>query len=247
MKATEVVCTVRSSEFITPTVFELSFETNLPVEYRAGQFISIVIPGAGPGGRDLRRAYSIASHPESRPLQLCIRKVEGGPGTAYLSSLKAGDTFKATVPFGHFIYHHKPRLNACFIATGTGVSPFRSILKSKDYLDAKPPKAWCLFGAQNETEIIYHQEMSKLPHVEWVIALSRPTAGWKGFKGRVTDYLRAHDANFPWLNTGFYLCGNGAMIDEVKKILLEKGVAKENVHQEIYYKPKDDMKEKPSA
>lgn len=58
-----------------------------------------------------------------------------------------------------------------------------------------------------------------------------------GFKGRVTAYLRTLGSDYPWTKTQYFLCGNGAMIDEVKRLLAERGVAKESIHQEVYYKP----------
>src|SRR3954468_16097009 len=123
MKAREFLCTVKGYRMLTPTVFELTFDTNEPVEFQAGQFISIVIPGAGPKGRDLRRAYSIASAPEVRPVELCVKLVEDGPGTNYLYKLKEGDSFRGFAPYGDFTYEPKPGRHAMFIATGTGLAP----------------------------------------------------------------------------------------------------------------------------
>jgi len=52
----------------------------------------------------------------------------------------------------------------------------------------------------------------------------------------VTDYLRSLGSDYPWTETDYYLCGAGAMIDEVKAILTEKGVPKDAIHVEVYYK-----------
>jgi ferredoxin-NADP reductase len=62
------------------------------------------------------------------------------------------------------------------------------------------------------------------------------TSTYPGFRGRVTDWFRAQGDEFPWLETEYYLCGGGSMIDEVKQILAAKGVFKESIHQEVYYK-----------
>src|SRR4051794_37022369 len=114
MKAIEVRCTVKTVRMLTPTVFETTFETDPPFNFVAGQFVSVVIPGAGPKGRDLRRAYSIASSPELRPIELCVKIVEDGPGTQYLYRLKPGDTFRAMAPYGDFVYKPKQNRKACF-------------------------------------------------------------------------------------------------------------------------------------
>ncbi len=242
MAAKEFQCEVKSFKMITPSVFELGFETSEPVEFEAGQFFSIVIPGAGPKGRDLRRAYSIASPPEKRPIELCVKLVEEGPGTNFLIKLRPGDRFRAFASYGDFTYEPKPGRAACFIATGTGIAPFRSMVFSKEFQEALPLQSFCLLGVREEEEVIYTEEFQTVKGLTWVPTVSRPnpSGSWTGFKGRVTDWLRTQGDSFPWKETEYYLCGNGAMIDETKALLAEKGVEKTSIHQEVYYKtPKD--------
>ena len=241
MAATEFRCLVKSFKELTPTVFEVTFEPERVKEeapefaFLAGQFVSIVIPGAGPQGRDLRRAYSIASAPETRPVELCVKLVEGGPGTNYLYSLREGDVFKGFAPYGTFVFEAQPGRHACFIATGTGIAPFRSMLLSEAYKKSPAVSSWLLMGVRTEDELVYEQELAPILGVTWVSAVSQPQGNFEGLKGRVTDWLRQQGAEFPWDKTEFYLCGNGAMITEVKAILAEKNVAKESIHQEKYY------------
>lgn len=235
MAASEYNCLVKYNRMISPTVFELGFETDKPFDFDGGQFISVIIPGAGPNGRDLRRAYSIASAPEKRPIELCIKLVEGGPGTNYLYKLKEGDRFRGYAPYGDFVYEAKCGRHALFIATGTGVAPFRSMLLSEKFRANLPASAICLMGVRTEDEVVYDAEMGRVANVKWIPAVSRPNGTWQGFTGRVTEYLRTLGADFPWTETEYYICGNGAMITEVKAILTEKGVAKECIHQEKYY------------
>jgi NAD(P)H-flavin reductase len=234
MPAIEVRCTVRSFKMLTPTVYELGFDTEPGFEFKSGQFVSVVVPGAGPKGRDLRRAYSIASAPEMRPVELCIKVVEDGPGSNYLYKLRPNDTFKGFVPYGDFTYEPKEGCHAFFISTGTGIAPFRAMVMSDAFKKAPPVSAKCIIGVRTEDELLYEKDFQDLP-VEWIPAVSQPAGNWSGFKGRVTDYLRALGNDFPWKKTEYYLCGNGSMITEVKAILAEKGVDKESIHQEKYY------------
>ena len=229
-------CKVASFKWLTPTVFETTFETDQPLEFKAGQFISIIIPGAGPGGKDLRRAYSIASAPQVHPLELCIKIVEDGPGTQFLVKLRPGDTFRALAPYGDFVYKPKPGKNVCFVSTGTGIAPFRSMVMSDHFSAHLPSKTTCLLGVRKEEELLYVDIFQNSPGVHFVPAVSQPGPDWKGYKGRVTDYLRGLGNDFAWAETDFYLCGNGAMITEIKALLNEKGVQKDSIHQEIYYR-----------
>ena len=239
MAITKYQCTVQNYKNLTPTVFEISFKLDQPFQFKAGQFISIVVPGAGPQGRDLRRAYSIASSPEQNPVELCVKLVEDGPGTNYLNRLRAGDVFLGHAPYGDFLYEHKAGKRVCFISTGTGIAPFRSMMLSKDFRDNPPVETTCLLGVREENEILYDQELSSLlingKNIQWVKAVSRPATSGNFFKGRVTDWLRSQ-TDFAWLETDYYLCGGSAMINEVKEILASKGVQKDSIHQEVYYK-----------
>jgi ferredoxin-NADP reductase len=225
-------------------VIECSFQSEPAFVFQPGQFISIVVPGAGPGGRDLRRAYSIASSPElsleGRPtFELCVKLVEGGPGTSYLNSLKIGDSMTGMAPFGDFVFKPKPGRHAMFISTGTGLAPFRAMALSRIFAENKPLSTRLLFGARDEGDLLYTEELLKaLGSGNLVQALSKAQANWCGFKGRVTDWIRSNEEKVDWTNTEFYLCGNGAMIDEAKLILTAKGVEKTSIHQEVYYKPK---------
>jgi len=237
MPVTAYNCLVKSINFITPTVFELRFITDQPLEFKAGQFISIVIPGAGPKGRDLRRAYSIASPPERSPIELCITYVEGGPGSTYLRNLKEGDIFKGFAPYGTFVYQPHPEKNLMFISTGTGLAPFRAMLLSHDFQKNPPRQVISVFGVRHESELLYQEDFSGKERVQWIPCISRPSAEWRGFRGRVTDYLKTLPVDFPWTQTDYYLCGNGAMIDEVKTLLINRDVEKAAIFQEAYFKP----------
>lgn len=235
MAATELQCKVTGYKDLTPTVFEILFEPSAPVTFKAGQFISIVIPGAGPNGRDLRRAYSIASSPEKLPVELCVKLVEGGPGTNYLVKLRPGDSFRGFAPYGDFVYEPCANRGAMFISTGTGIAPFRSMVLSEHYRKSPPKGAYMLLGVREVAELLYMDEMGDVPGLTWVPCVSRPEKPWSGFTGRVTDYMRTLK-DFAWKDFDYYLCGGGAMINEVKAILTEQGVDKEQIHQEVYYK-----------
>ena len=145
MAATEVQCTVTSFRMLTPTVFELAFEPSLPIEFKAGQFISIVIPGAGPKGRDLRRAYSIASAPCETArhgwLEFLV-KVDGSSRFGALVETLSSDTHVSIDgPSGLFTLDSvAPGTPVLFIAGGTGIAPVRSPKPSIAASTLPPPR-----------------------------------------------------------------------------------------------------------
>lgn len=233
----EYRCVVEGVRTLTPSVFELKFRPERPLAFEAGQYISVVVPVAD--GKPLRRPYSIASAPDALPVELCITRIESGPGNSYLAGLKAGDSFQGFAPYGYLVYHPKPGRDAIFIATGTGVAPFRSMILSPTYKKAPPRRATLLLGVRTPDEVLYGDEMSQVPGLEWVPCLSRTEVCAPGHcKGRVTEWLALNSSRIVWNETDFYLCGNGSMIDEVKTLLKAQGVTKDAIFQEIYFKPK---------
>lgn len=229
----ELKCTVHEVRDLTPTVFQISFGTDPGFSFEAGQYVSIVVPGLGPGGRDLRRPYSIASAPGSREIELCIKRVPGGPGSQWISQRAKGDTFRAFAPYGSFMLKTPPERGLVFLSTGTGVSPFRSMILAR--AQARPVTV--LAGVSTPDELLY-QELGSLPGVTYVPCVSQARAGWQGFSGRITQYLRERFTPEQIGAVDFYACGNGAMIDEAKALLIERGLTPDRFVREIYYKPK---------
>ncbi len=232
----EYVCRIDGVRELSPSVFELDFTPERPLSFEAGQYVSIVVPQAD---KPLRRPYSIASAPGATPIQLCIQRISGGPGNTFLAGLKAGDTFTCFAPYGFLLFHPKPKRDVIFIATGTGIAPFRSMILSDAFKKAAIGRATCLLGVRTEDELLYASDLSVLPALNWVPCVSQPRRELPlgSWKGRVTAYLNENAASIDWKATDFYLCGNGAMIDEVKRLLKSQGVEKGSIYQEIYFKP----------
>lgn len=222
-------------------MFELSFKPDRALNFRAGQYVSVVVPRTVSGSTesqlatDLRRAYSIASAPNSIEIQLCIQKVGSGPGSLYLSNLRPGDEFLCYAPYGFLTYSPQTERDLVFVATGTGLAPFRSILLSEEFQTKRPHRISVLLGVRRREEILYQKDLA--PISDWVSCLTgEEEIGPGEFKGRVTDFLRTSES-IAWENSEFYLCGNGAMIDEVRRLLKERGVDKKRIHLEIYFRP----------
>lgn len=233
MTIEEFQCRVLTRRELAPGVFELCFEADKPFVFEAGQYISVSVPCPNPKLPPMRRAYSIASAPGKTPVELCVQLVPGGPGSNYLNDLRIGDVFRGFAPYGFFTYHPKPGRDVLFVATGTGVAPFRSMVLSQAFQNSPPRRTRVLLGVRTPSDLLYEADFRGL---EWTPCLSKASAPG-AFSGRVTDYLRALGDDFPWLQTEFYLCGNGGMIKEARALLKERGVARDSIHLEIYFQP----------
>ncbi len=235
-KSDHFKCKVIESNPLTPNVFELKFAPDRPLDFKAGQYVSVIVPAVD--GKPLRRPYSIASAPGVSPIELCIQKVEKGPGSNYLAGLKPGDTFECVAPYGYLTYHPRPDKHAVFISTGTGIAPFRSMVLSEEFRKSPPLSTLFCLGVRTDHDVLYETDFISHPLLKWIPCLTQSVGRVSEFfKGRVTAFLESQHSQFAWSETEFYLCGNGAMIDDVRKFLKGNGVDRKAIHVEVYFRP----------
>lgn len=218
---------------IAPGVRHFGFEA-LGVErldFLPGQFTSFtdVI-----GGRPITRAYSVASAPSgTNRFELCLNKVEQGHLSPRLFEMKPGDRMEMRQPLGQFVLRQPPR-DSIFIATGTGIAPFRSILQA--HLSASSPAFTLLFGVRYESHLLYSDEFEEMalryPHFRFWPTLTRPEAGWPGRQGRVQTHLA--EALGERRDVDFYLCGLKEMVDDVRGVLKAQGFDRKQIFYEKY-------------
>lgn len=226
---------------IAPTVRELVFErTGGEVfDFAPGQWVNLVLPLAS---GEIKRAYSIASAPSGSPsFELAVTRVEGGPGSEFLHALPEGATLRAIGPQGFFTREKDDPSPGLFVATGTGVTPIRSMVRAALAAGSTAP-LWILFGARFEADILYRAELEALakahPNVRHAVTLSRPDAGWSGLRGYVQTHvpemlaaLRAESGAPPHV----YVCGLDRMVSAVKDLCRKDlGLDRKLVHAERY-------------
>ena len=207
----------------TSSIRELFVQCDVPEEFhfRAGQFVMLHVP-ADP--KPLLRAYSIASDENRKNgFRLVFKFVETGAASNYVWALKGGEELHFTGPFGRVFFREPPTPQIVFMNTGSGVSQHFSFIESN--LKKYPGlKYRLLFGVRSEIDIYYEDELkrlkSQLTDFEYDYVLSRPSASWQGKHG----YIQHHVDDFDYLNipTTFYLCGNGAMIKDIKAKLAQE-------------------------
>src|SRR6476661_8424213 len=128
----------------------------------AGQWLSFKTNK--PDGEEITRAYSIASPPgEDNRFALCLNRVQDGFMSNFLCDMKVGEEITCQGPFGDFILR-PPLRDTIFIATGTGVAPFRSMLHwlLADPVRHQDKQLSLLFGNRTEGDIYYHEEFLEL-------------------------------------------------------------------------------------
>ena len=224
---------VSRTRALTHDVRELELTLIEParIVFAPGQFVSFEIERAG-SRRPATRAYSIASAAQrDTAIELVLNRVAGGPGSEYLFGLQEGDRTSFKGPVGSFVLRDSPR-GLLFVATGTGIAPIRSMLRS--LAEASSPRAMTLvWGLRSERDLYYQDELirlrERLPGFSFTTTLSQPTNGWRGSVGRVTALVEARVTDVT--NLEVFLCGNGGMIRDVREILRRKGLCPIRVEQ----------------
>lgn len=221
---------------LTHDVRELELTLCEPKEvvFKAGQFISFEVPKEG-HPYPVTRPYSIASPPSiSNRVLLLFNLVSGGPGSSYLYGLREGDPVIFTGPAGSFHLREDPTKRMVFVATGTGIAPFRSMILSALERDGTQPLT-LFWGVRSERDLYYQEEFQDLadryPHFSFVTTLSQPGPEWTGVRGRVSSLIQERVASV--LNLAVYLCGNGNMIKDVTAYIQSKGLCP--IYREKYY------------
>jgi ferredoxin--NADP+ reductase len=187
-------------------------------DYKAGQFITLGLPNPAEGGKIVRRAYSIASHPENRDyIELVIRWVRKPlPGrlTTQLFNAKEGDEVLWLKPTGRALLINEELPNGekdnrriICIGGGTGLAPFVSFAQHfHDTGDKR--EIIVLHGASYLDELSYKDLLTDLENesiekgkdvwnFKYRAAISRPqewfNRSWAGQVGRVETFLRPRD------------------------------------------------------
>jgi len=223
IESSELAPEVRHFVFEVPEVEKFTF---VP-----GQFISMneVI-----NGKKITRAYSIASAPsESNRFELCLNLVHEGLLSPRLFEMQPGDSVEIRPPLGMFVLRN-PGREAVFIATGTGIAPFRSILKAQ--LNETSQPFTLVFGVRYESHLMYRREFEELaqqfPHFRFMPTLSRPTESWIGRSGHVQAHLE--EAIGERREVDVFLCGLKLMVDDVRNILKDMGFDRKQILFEKY-------------
>jgi ferredoxin-NADP reductase len=191
-----------------------------------------------PEGEEITRAYSIASAPsEDNRFALCLNRVQDGFMSNYLCDLKEGESVRCQGPFGAFILR-PPMRDTVFIATGTGVAPFRSMLH---WLLADPARheskqIWLVFGSRTENDIYYHQEFLQLAEQHrnfcYMPTLSRGSENWTGLRGYVQEHVPR--IVFERDDMHAYICGLEKMVSANRALFKALGWDRKTVFYERY-------------
>jgi ferredoxin-NADP reductase len=211
---------VASVRFHTDNIIELSIDRN-GIAFTPGDCVAIS------NADGISRPYSVCSGVDEPELRFVIRCMPGGVVSQWLAALKPEDDVEISPPFGWFRpgQSDEPGEPSVFFATGTGVAPFLSALRSHPELKPK----MMLYGVRRREDAI------ALDYLEARTPLKLSVSGEDAadhHHGRISDRLNQIPMQE---NTHYYLCGLDAMIDEISEWLEQRDVHFTNIHREVFF------------
>lgn len=220
-------------------------------DFTAGQFISLGLPESASRiadstpeekqykpGKIIRRMYSIASSSVlTEFVEFYITIVRSGALTPRIFNLQVGDRIEmGKKTSGMFTLEEVPEdNNIILIATGTGVAPYISMLRS-NALQKSGAKLAVIHGAANSWDLGYSSELSliesmsgKFKYIPTILMPEKEPAGWHGDTRFVEDIWKDGTLEKIWgfkptpENTHIFLCGNPGMTEAMVEILNKEG------------------------
>ena len=235
---------------LAPSVGHYCFvrDDGLPLDFIPGQFIQVHFHYAD--GTATKRSYSLATlHDHAmgpgEAVEIAVSYVPGGAATALFEGLPEGGRVEASGPFGRFCLMPGDR-NARYllIATGTGVTPYRSMLPQLAALMAeRGVEVVLLQGARTPTELLYGDDFRAFadahPGFRYVPCLSRERPADPHPDVR-HGYVQQHLAEFApdAARDIAYLCGNPDMVDACFEALKGHGLPVPQIRREKYVSSK---------
>lgn len=231
----------------TPDCVSISFD--IPEElstlfvYKEGQNITVkkMI-----GGEEIRRSYSICAAPYENEVRVAVKKMNDGLFSSFANDiLMPGNFLEVLPPTGKFNAKLQAKENGNYlaIAAGSGITPIISIIKHT--LQTEPGSHFTLiFGNRNRNSIIFFDELEGLKNkymerFNFINILSRERTDAEIFYGRLDEHkLEALGKLLSYKDFHeVYLCGPEELIFSSRDFLEKAGVAKNNIHFELFTTP----------
>lgn len=228
VKTKNNIVSVLGTRFLNQSTFVLKIERG-GLAFGAGQYISLGLPGKAE-----KREYSIYSGEEDVYLEVLVKEIESGLVSRQLRNLQDGAHLEMDGPFGFFTLKQENKRGSVpvLIASGTGIAPFHSFVRSNPGLDYR-----LIHGVRYAEEAYDRETYEGAPTCcdpggkrNYLLCTSGDENG--DYHGRVTDYLRENPQG---TGRDYYLCGNSKMIHDVYGILRGQGVDTERIHAEVYF------------
>jgi ring-1,2-phenylacetyl-CoA epoxidase subunit PaaE len=222
--------------------FQIPDELTDTFRYRPGQHVTV---RKFIDGMDVRRSYSICANANQGTLRVGVKRLEGGAFSTWATGrLSPGEVLEVMAPVGEFTVDvgvgGSPRYAA--VVAGSGITPVLSLVSTT--LDSDPGTRWTvIYGNQAARTVMFLDELEGLKdrypdRLQIVHVLSREDSGLPLFTGRIDqDKLTALFASVVDAGTvdRWFLCGPYDMVHGARGLLESRGVAAEDIRDELFF------------
>ena len=210
--------------------FSVELENRADLSFLPGQYVNIRVPGT-----DQTRSYSFSSGPSEPHLSFLVRNVRQGAMSTWLSeSAKAGDPIEFRGPMGSF-YLRPIERPVLFLAGGTGLAPFLSMLDKIVEDGGSPYPIHMILGVNNDEDLVGIDRLEtyaqRLPNFTYACTVASPDSAHP-HKGYVTHHIVPSQLDDG--DVDVYLCGPPPMVDAVRSYLSAEGLTPRNFYYEKF-------------
>lgn len=242
--------TINQFNKITPNAVTLTFEVPEKLKdnflFTPGQYLTLE---AKIDGKKVRRAYSICSSPNEEGISVGIKELQGGTFSVFANQkLKAGETLSVHIPDGRFLLHPKEGKTYLAFASGSGITPIFSMLKTV-LQDTQTAKFVLVYGNRSPEDTMFLDAIKALENqyperlmVQWVFSRAQTPDSLFGRIEASTVKLICNNKCKEVDFEGAYLCGPEEMIRTVQKTLLDSGFKENQIHFELFTTADDPQK-----
>ncbi len=221
----------------TPDVWVFSFaaQDGSTMSFDPGMFVMLTYVDKVTNER-ITRAFSIASAPNAETLDFFIHMVHGKM-TSKLENTAVGDVYYVTGPHGQFKFMASEQKKVLFIAGGTGLAPFMSMLRQIEGEHLGTDVA-LIYSVRYPNEIIRSAELESMVKglgMKLFITVTRPDGkdSWPGEKGHIDEAMVRRCVPDAAERTA-YVCGPLNFVKAMKDVLACSGVKPEKVKADVW-------------
>ena len=212
----------------------------LPFAYQPGQYLTLMLDI---DGKRVPRSYTIASSPTRiGNCEITVKRETSGTASRHLHDMMPeGSAVNVGAPGGKFTFTGAESPGVVLVAGGVGITPMMSIIRFlTDHAWAGPIDLF--FSVRTPADVIFDQEltllMSRFPNLHVHVTASRVegAVNWTGLRGRITaDLVRERVKDLDGRRV--YICGPEPMLDAMRTLFREVGVADDRIFSEAFTSP----------
>ena len=211
----------------SPTIKTFVIRPKERLEFKAGQFIALTVPGLG------ESPFTPSSSPYREEEIIDVTIMRAGRNTSALHNMKPGAEVGIRGPFGTpYPLGDFEGKEVYVVGGGVGFAPLRSLLFAFLHDFKRYKRIYLRYGSRSPVDRIYKgllQEWEGDNRIDLVQTVDVGDETWSGNVGVVTTILKKEDIQ-DYQNSVVISCGPPVMIRFATRSLLEMGFTPENIY-----------------